>query len=200
MGIKDKFPQGQLFCDNPILDLFLKGFEISTSSIETFTTQNITDLDPRKTTNYINEWARLLEITSEVDAIPNIADKRAYIYGKLLNDAVKTPAYFINKILSGSGYTATIQEYNTAEAGECEAGESCQSEESGNNAGYTIVFEIATTDNNAELELFETGGECGEILTCNGIENVEVPVLLEFPLILNIVFRYNDGTKEFRNF
>jgi len=200
MGIKQKLPQGQLFVTSPILDLFLKSFESGTTSIEAFTKQNINDLDPRHTINYIDEWARLLDVTDEVNAIPDIADKRTFIYGKLINDAVKTPAYFIQKILSGSGYTATIQEYNTAEAGECEAGEPCQSEESGNNAGYTIVFEIATTDNNTELELFETGGECGEMLTCNGIHDVEVEVLPEFPLILNIVFRYNDGTKEFRNF
>jgi uncharacterized protein YmfQ (DUF2313 family) len=199
MGIKDKLPKGKLFDDlgsGSNLHKFLSAFDESLKILQDYTQSVITDLDPRFTINFINEWSRLLDIESEVDAIPDIADKRQFIYNKLITDDIKTAQYFIDLILAESGYTATLLRYISSRAGKAQAGQPIQSD-----AGYTIKFEIQTNDNKTEIEYARAGKiRAGQLIPAHAIYNVEAPVCLQFPMILNLVFEFNDGVSIRRSF
>ena len=192
MDISDRLPPGAIFRydKDRNLEKFLSAFDTSLEAIKTFSTDMIADLDPRTTTNYVNEWGRLLDIQAELDALGTISAKRALIVSKLTVDEIKTQQYFIDKA-AALGYTIEFKWYGSFRAGKWRAGQPVMS---GEYADYTILISVTTTDNAAQIELPRAGvWRAGQIYSPHGIAELEIAILEDFPIGLNLLFEYDDG-------
>lgn len=204
MGVKNilsKFPEGNLFRVEESTTLYktLKGFSDVIDSAKTTAINTITDLNPLFTTNFFSEWGRLLNITDELTPLTD-AQKRVLIVESLTEKNPRTAQYFLD-LISESGYSAEIYPYYSAEAGDSEAGDYLLTEDGWDDPDYTIIFLVATSDNDTEVVFSEAGdAECGDLLEIFGIPEVEFPVVAEMPIINTLVFYYYDGSEFIRHF
>ena len=202
MGIVQKLPEGKIFQLEESTEIYklLKSFKENIDSAKTTAKNTITDLNPLYVTNFFDEWARLLNLEAEFVGKTD-AQKRALIVSKLTESTPRSASYYINLILTESGYTATIDDYFCFQAGSSEAGEPVLTPDDLDNPNHTIIFRIQTSDNKTEIGFTQAGEmQAGDRLQIFGIPLVEKKVVNEFPLINNLVFIYDDGSYTVRSF
>lgn len=144
--LQDLLPRGLAWPREPQADLtdLMDGLAAEYCRLDARTTDFLNEMDPRNTTELVEDWERLLGLPDECTGEQtSLASRRAEIVAKLTAQGSLNPQFYID-FAARLGYTITIYEYRQFQAGRSVAGDPVS------NGPWVHVWQVNAEDSVAQ--------------------------------------------------